>query len=179
MRPRRLVAGIVAAWIACSLGPALATTVRSASLEETIDASHAIIVGRVIGHRAFRLDDGRIMTGVAVRVEESLKGDLRPGDRVEISTYGGELEGRRAVTLGEATYRRGERVLLQLEEIDGRLHTIGLSMGKWAVSEDERGRRHITRDLSGLGIVGGVKMTQGPIPMEDFRRLIEEGGRGR
>ncbi len=81
MRPRRLVAGIVAAWIACSLGPALATTVRSASLEETIDASHAIIVGRVIGHRAFRLDDGRIMTGVAVRVEESLKGDLRPGDR--------------------------------------------------------------------------------------------------
>ena len=179
MKLRRIVAGIIVSWVTCSVGPALATMVRSASVEEMIDASHAIIVGRVVGQRAFRLDDGSILTGVAIRVEESLKGDLRVGERIEISAYGGELEGQRAVTLGEATYKKGERVLLQLEEIDGRLHTIGLSMGKWNVVEDERGRRHITRNLSGLGLVGGVKMTEGPIMLEDFRRLVEERSRGR
>jgi len=176
---RLIVAGIIVSWVTFSVGPALATMVRSASVEEMIEASHAIIVGRVVGQRAFRLDDGSILTGVAIRVEESLKGDLRVGERIEISAYGGELEGQRAVTLGEATYRKGERVLLQLEEIDGRLHTIGLSMGKWNVVEDERGRRHITRNLSGLGLVGGVKMTEGPISLEDFKRLIEERGQSR
>ncbi|MFQ5877043.1 MAG: hypothetical protein ACE5JH_05050 [Acidobacteriota bacterium] len=179
MRPRRMVAGMVVALVICSVGPALATMVRSASLEETIDGSHAIIVGRVLGQRAFRSEDGRIMTGVTIRVEESLKGGLRPGARIEISAYGGELGGQRLVSLGEATYRRGERVLLQLERIDGRLHTIGLSMGKWTVTEDRWGRRHVTRDLSGLGLVGGVEMTQGPIPLDEFRRLVEERARGR
>ncbi len=179
MKLRQIVAGVIVSWVTCSVGPALATMVRSASVEEMIDASRAIIVGRVVGQRAFRLDDGSILTSVAIRVEESLKGDLRRGQRVEISAYGGELEGGRAVTVGEASYRKGERVLLQLEEIDGRLHTIGLSMGKWNVVEDERGRRHITRNLSGLGLVGGVKMTEGPIMLEDFRRLVEERSRGR
>ncbi len=134
MKLRRIVAGVIVSWVTCSVGPALATMVRSASVEKMIDASHVIIVGRVVGQRAFRLDDGSILTGVAIRVEESLKGDLRQGARVEITAYGGELEGQRAVTLGEATYKKGERVLLQLEEIDGRLHTLGLSMGKWTVS---------------------------------------------
>ncbi len=179
MKLRRIVAGIIVSCVTCSVGPALATMVRSVSLEETIDASHAIVVGRVIGQRGYRLDDSSILTGVAIRIEESLKGDLRQGARVEITAYGGELEGQRAVTVGEATYKKGERVLLQLEEIDGRLHTIGLSMGKWNVVEDERGRRHITRNLSGLGLVGGVKMTEGPIMLEDFRRLVEERSRGR
>ncbi len=179
MKLRQIVAAVIVSWVTCSVGPALATMVRSASVEEMIDASRAIIVGRVVGQRAYRLDDGSILTGVTIRVEESLKGDLRQGARVEITAYVGELEGQRAVTLGEATYKKGERVLLQLEEIDGRLHTLGLSMGKWTVSEDERGRRHITRDLSGLGLVDGAKVTEGPISLENFQRLIEERSRGR
>jgi hypothetical protein len=179
MRRRCSLAAAGAAFLALAAGPAAATLVRSASLEETIDASDAIVVGRVVGQRAYRTEDGGIMSGIAIRVDRSLKGQLAEGSRIEISAYGGELDGQRAVALGEASYRKGERVLLLLERVDGRLQTIGLSMGKWTVSEDAHGRSHLTRDLSGLGTAGAAKMTEGPIPLDEFGRLVEERGRAR
>ncbi len=160
-----------------SAWPLSATMVRSAGLEETIDASLAIVSGRVLGQRPFRLADGTLMTAVSIRIEESLKGPFRSGERIEISAWGGKLGGERRVALGEAVYRRGERVLLQLEEIDGRLQTIGLAMGKWNRVAAPDGRERLVRDLSDLG-VAGPRMSEGPLPLERFRRLVaERGGR--
>lgn len=169
----------VAACLAAAGREAGATVVRAAGLDESIRASEAILVARVAGTRAFESEDGRILTGVRLRVEESLKGAFRSGDSVEIAASGGELNGRRMVTIGEASYRAGERVLVQLERIDGRWHTLGLSLGKWSLTRDERGTDHVTRDLSQLALAGPERVTAGPLPLDDFRRRVREAAGGR
>lgn len=157
--------------------PAAATSIKSATLEQTLDASAAIVVGRVLGQHPYRLADGTVMTAVTVQVEESLAGPYQAGRRLVVSAFGGEDRGGRWLAVGEATYHRGERVLLQLEVIDGRLHTLGLSLGKWTVHEGEDGSRFLTRDLSGLSFVGGAQMSEGPLSLESFRRAVERGRR--
>lgn len=149
-----------------------ATMVRSASLDEMIDASAAIVVGRVLGLRPYRLDDGRIMTAVRVRVEESLHGPFAAGETIQVTTHGGSYGGRHAVVPGAARYARGERVLLELEVIDGRLHTLGLALGKWSVIEDEFGERLLTRSLAGLGIAGASSLTEGPLALATYRDRV-------
>lgn len=172
-----LGAAMAATVLALVATPAAATTIKSATLEETLDASTAVVVGRVLGQHPYRLADGTVMTAVTVEVEESLAGPFPAGRRLVISTFGGEDRGGRWMAIGEAAYHRGERVLLQLEVIDGRLHTLGLSLGKWTVHEGEDGSRFLTRDLSGLSIVGGAQMSEGPISLESFRRAVERGRR--
>jgi hypothetical protein len=151
--------------------PVLATMIRGATVEQSIDASGQIVIGRVVGFRPLLDDDGRIETAVRVIVEENLKGHSRPGSTIEIIASGGDFDGRRLIVVGEADYMRGERVLLQLEEIDGALRTIGLAMGKWRVIGQPPGEA-IVRDLSALTVAGSTPMTEGPIPLEDFRTLV-------
>jgi hypothetical protein len=152
--------------------PAAASMVRRATLEESVRMSDAIVLGRVLGQRTVRLDDGTVATAVRVQVEEGLKGRIGAGSVIEVTAWGGETPEGRFVAVGEATYRRGERVLLQLEVIDGRLHTLGLAARTWTVPQDAAGERHLTRDLSGLGLVGDAEMTEGPLPLTELRRSL-------
>jgi hypothetical protein len=155
-----------------------ATVVKGVSLERSIRASEAILIGQVVGSRSYEDRDGRILTGFRVRVEEALKGPFRAGDVAEVTTTGGELDGRRLHVPGEAAYRKGERVLVQLERIDGRWHTLGLASGRWTLTRDERGE-HLTRDLSQLAVAGPERMSSGPMPLDEFRRLAREAEAGR
>lgn len=172
-----LGAAMAATILALAAAPTAATTIKSATLEETLDASAAIVIGRVLDQHPYRLSDGSVMTAVTVQVEESLAGPFHGGERIVISAFGGEDRGGRWMAVGEATYHRGERVLLQLEVIDGRLQTLGLALGKWNVHEGEDGHRFLTRDLSGLSFVGGAQMSEGPISLESFRHAVARGRR--
>jgi hypothetical protein len=154
-----------------------ATVVKAVSLEDSIRGSEAILVGRVMATRTFEDNDGRVMTGVTLRVEEALKGAFRGSDSVEVAALGGSLGGRRMAAIGEATYRVGERVLVQLETIDGRWRTIGLALGKWTLARDERGADQLRRDLSGLAFAGRAQVTSGPVRLDDFRRAVQAQGR--
>lgn len=168
---RRVASTLVGLLLGLSVA-AEATLVRSATLEETIDASAAIVIGKVLSLSPYKLADGRIMTAVRVRVEESLAGGFAPGEVVRVSAYGGSFRGRQAAVLGAARYVKGESVLLQLEPIDGRLHTLGLAMGKWNVSEDPFGGRYLTRSLAGLSLAGRAPVTEGPVSLDEFRSLV-------
>lgn len=178
-----LALAVLSAWLAAGGGPLAATMVRAVSLEEAVDLSEAIVTGTVVKQRTYRAAGG-LLTAVTVRVDEGLKGRYRAGDRIEVTAWGGELGGRRQVALGEAEYRKGERVLLQLERIDGRWHTLGLAVGKWNVVRGPAGIEHLVRSLAGLGVAGDLEMTEGPLPLDAFRDLVElrrsiarEGGR--
>ena len=173
MLVRVLLALVAALALGLTARDAAATVVKGVTLEHSIRASHAILVGQVVGSRAYAAQDGRILTGFRVRVEESLKGPFRAGETAEITTTGGDLDGRRLRVPGEASYRRGERVLVQLERIDGRWHTLGLASGKWSVTRDARGD-HLTRDLSQLAVAGPARLSAGPVPLGEFRRLVRE-----
>lgn len=178
MRRKRFWCLSMAVGLALAL-PLDATTIRGVTLEESIDLSGAIVAGTVVGQRAVRDGDGGILTLVTLRVEESLKGPYAAGGRLEIAAWGGEIGAARQVALGEARYARGERVLLQLETIDGRLHTLGLALGKWSLARDARGGDHLTRSLAGLAVAGEARMTEGPLDLESFRALVltRTGGR--
>lgn len=169
---RRLCTGLAVGALLAAALPAAATLVKRATIEESVRASDAIVLGRVLGQRTVRLEDGTVATAVRVRVEQRLKGGFRGGAEIEITAYGGQTPRGRFVVLGEATYQRGERVLLQLEVIDGRLHTLGLAAGKWNVRQDDSGERFLTRDLAGLGLVGDAEMTEGPLPLSEFRDTL-------
>lgn len=169
---RRSLCCLVAASLLAPLigAPLGATRIRAVTLEESIDLSSAIVTGKVVAKRAARERDGGLLTVVTVCVEESLKGPYLRGDRIEVSAWGGEMGAARQVALGEAIYRRGERVLLQLEPIDGRLHTIGLAVGKWNLVRGADGDVMV-RSLAGLEADGGAALTEGPLALDDFRAL--------
>lgn len=145
-----------------------ATTVLYVPIDRSIELSDAVLVGHVLRMEAAYNADGEIVTRVHLLVEESLKGDVRPGDVFTFDAWGGSLDGVNVETVGEARYRLGQKVLVQLESIDGEYHTLGLSFGKWDVTKDARGRQWISRSLSELNVVG---ISEAPVEKMQLRQM--------
>lgn len=155
---------------------ASATTVAYVPLRKAIRMSDAVVVGHILSMEAAYNRDGEIVTRISVLVEEPMKGGLQAGEIFSFDAWGGSLDGVTVETVGEARYKLGEKVLLQLEDIDGELHTLGLSFGKWNVVRDKAGAEWAVRNLSDLNMVGVdespvVKMPLGQ--MRDVSRQVE------
>lgn len=179
MKHARLLACSILIALCPWAGPSpRAALVRAITLEQSVDLSDAIVVGEVVGRHAVRAE-GAILTLVRIRVIETLKGDLPVGRVAVIAAYGGEVDGARMVTPGEAEFGDGEVVLLQLETIAGRWHSLGMALGKWRVTRDRSGEAVIERDLSGLDFAGDEEVARGPLTLERFRDLVlrRSGGR--
>jgi hypothetical protein len=159
--------------------PLMATTVVFVSNEESVRMSELILVGKVISVENTYDREGQIVRNITVAVKEVLKGKAQPGANFTFRAWGGVKDGVRDEALGEAKYKAGEKVLLQLENIDGAYHTLGLSFGKWNVAKDKTGRDMIRRDLSGLT---GVKTQKAPVPsimeLRQMRELVQKVERG-
>jgi len=147
-----------------------ATTVAYVSLDRSIDLSNAVLVGHVLHMEAAYNAEGEIVTRVSLLVEESLKGDVRPGEVFTFDAWGGSLDGVNVETVGEARYRLGQKVLVQLESIDGEYHTLGLSFGKWDVSKDAKGQTWVSRSLADLNVVG---VDETPVEKISLRQMRE------
>ena len=74
-------------------------------------------------------------------------------------------------TVGEARYRLGEKVLVQLENIDGEFHTLGLSFGKWTVARDEAGGQWVTRSLDDLNLVNVKESPATRLSLDRMREI--------
>lgn len=147
-----------------------ATTVVYVPIERSIALSDAVLVGHVLRMEAAYNADGEIVTRIDLLVEESLKGDVKPGDIFTFDAWGGSLDGVNVETVGEARYKLGQKVLVQLENLDGEFHTLGLSFGKWDVGKDAKGMQWITRTLSDLNVVG---IDEAPIERMPLRQMRE------
>jgi hypothetical protein len=147
-----------------------ATTVQYVPIDRSIELSEAVMVGHVLRIEAEYNRDGEIVTRIDLLVEETLKGDARGGEVVSFYAFGGSLDGVNVETVGEARYKLGQKVLVQLENIDGELHTLGLSFGKWDVGKDAKGQQWITRSLSDLNVVG---ISEAPVEKMSLRRMRE------
>lgn len=160
--------------------PLMATTVVFVSNEESVRMSELILVGRVVNVENTYDREGQIVRNITISVKEVLKGKAQPGGNFTFRAWGGVKDGVRDEALGEAKYKAGERVLLQLENIDGAFHTLGLSYGKWNVVKDKSGREMIRRDLSGLT---GVKTQKAPVPnimeLKQMKELVQKVERER
>jgi hypothetical protein len=153
---------------------ASATTVLYVPMQKSVRLSDAILLGYVQSLEPAYNADGDIVTRVHLLVEESLKGGVRPGEVFTFDAWGGSLGGVNVETVGEAHYQLGEKVLVQLESIDGEYHTLGLSFGKWHVAPGQDGRPMIIRSLSDLNMVGVSETPVERFPLHRLRQLVKD-----
>ncbi|HZN56023.1 MAG TPA: hypothetical protein VFB67_11965 [Candidatus Polarisedimenticolaceae bacterium] len=156
-----------------ALGAAHASTVIGLTVEDQARLSRYVVVGEVVALRGVDHVENGLETEVTLKVAATLKGDVRPGQSVAFHTRSGELDGVRSVAVGETVLRPGQKVLVFIEDVDGRLYNIGLSYGVFSVTEDAKGRVSFTRALEdGLEIVGEEEVGNGPFSIEDMRTRI-------
>jgi len=158
---------------------ASATTIVYVPLKRSVQMSDLVLVGYVVGVQPEYGREGEIVTRVDLLVEERFKGAAEPGQIFSFHAFGGSLDGVNVETVGEARYRLGEKVLVQLEDIDGEYHTLGLAFGKWNVVRDKAGSPWITRELADLEMVGVAEAPVEQVPLERMRQAVRAAAGGR
>jgi hypothetical protein len=134
------------------------------SVPEMAARADVIVVGVVVGMlSAWDATANVINTVVDVRPEEVLKG--ASGTRVlRLRHLGGRVGDAAAVVAGAPTFVSGERVLLFLAgDPQGELAVVGLSQGKFTVTQDAAGRSVVRRTEVGA---------RQEMSLEDVRDLI-------
>lgn len=119
MRAMRSLPFRAAAWVCllslATLGVATharASVVEAMSLAELSQTADVVIVARVEDQRAHYDAQGRIVTDVSLRVEESLYGQLASGERTTVLRLGGVVGDLGLRVEGEAIYVTGESIVL-------------------------------------------------------------------
>ena len=153
---------------------AQATTVLYVPLKKSIELSEYVLLGHVQRLEAAYNAEGEVVTRVHLLIEESLKGDARKGEVFVFHARGGSLDGVRVETVGEARYGLGDKVLVQLENIQGEYHTLGLSFGKWNVIREKNGSNSIMRSLFDLNMVGVTESPVTILPLRQMREITRE-----
>ena len=168
LKPCLVVASCVFAF-----GALNASSVIGLTVEDQARLSRYVVVGEVVAQRGVDDAENGLETEVTLRVTSTLKGAVRPGQALAFHTRSGEVDGEISTAIGEAELRTGQRILVFIEEIDGRLYNIGLSYGVFNVQENARGKVSVVRALQdGLEIVGGEEVGNGPFPIEDIRTRV-------
>jgi len=153
---------------------AWASSVLGLSIEDQARLSRLVVTGEVVAQRGVVDPENGVETAVALRVTEVFKGNVRPGDEIVFHTRSGEVDGLISDAVGEARLHVGQEILVFIEDIDGRLYNLGLSMGVWNVQLDRGGRAHFARALEeGLDVVGDVEVETGPVTITDMARRVD------
>jgi hypothetical protein len=158
-------------------GTVSATTIAYVPMSRSVQMSDLVLIGYVVGLEPVLNHDGEIVTRVDLLVETPLKGGAGQGQVFSFHAWGGHLDGVNVETVGEARYRLGEKVLVQLESIEGEYHTLGLAFGKWDVVRDAAGKPWIKRDLSDLDMVGITEAPVEQIPLDRMLRTVRAAER--
>jgi hypothetical protein len=157
-----------------ALGSLHASTVLGLTIEDQARLSKHVVVGVVVAQEGVDDPENGLETAVTLRVINALKGDAKRGEAVVFHTRSGELDGEISTAIGEAVLRSGQKVLVFIEEIDGRLYNVGLSYGVFRVNEDARGRLSVIRALEdGLEVVDDAGVGHGPFALEDIRTRVD------
>jgi len=164
--------------LVAAVGTAAASTVLGLSVEDQARLSTLVVAGHVTTLRGEDDPANGIETAVGLVVTDVFKGDVRPGETVVFHTRGGEVDGVISLAEGEAEFRHGQRVLVFIEEIDGRLYNLGLSSGVWTVAESRREGLVFARALTnGLEVAGGVDLETGPISLGEMSARVQSSTR--
>jgi len=154
-------------------GSVHASSVIGLTIEDQARLSKHVVVGVVVGQQGVDTPDNGLETAVTLRVTTSLKGDTKRGDELVFHTRSGEVDGEISTAIGEVVLQTGQKVMVFIEEIDGRLYNVGLSYGVFRVNEDARGRVSLVRALEdGLEVVDDAGVGHGPFAIEDMRARV-------
>lgn len=167
---KRAVLFLLLAAVLCSVA-ASATTVVYVPLQKSIRLSEHVLIGHVMELTPAYDREGQVVTRVTLLVEESLKGSAEPGELFTFEAWGGSLDGVNVETVGEAKYRLGEKVMVELERVGDEYHTLGLSFGKWSVVRDDKDQPWAVRSLYDLNMVGVNEVPVTRVRLDDVRNL--------
>jgi len=127
------------------------TTVEKFTLDDLVQKSGRIIVGKCISHES-RWNDRNtlILTTARFVVSESLKGSS--DGFVNVVTVGGTLDGITQTVSGMPAFEPEEEVLLFLEPSkNGHWQPLGMSQGKFRILRNRQtGEQEVVHSLSGL-----------------------------
>lgn len=176
MRRRNILGGVMVLVLAATA--ASASTVIGLSVEDQARLSRYVVVGEVVSLQGVMDETQGLETAVSLKVTDALKGPARRGQSLVFHTRGGALDGELSEAMGEAQLRPGQRVLVFVESVDGRLYNMGLSMGVWSVNEDRAGAQVFTRALQdGLTVIGDEAVEHGPLSYDEMRSRVQFASR--
>jgi len=170
---RRAGSWVLATLAILGAGSVSASTVLGLTVEDQARLSRYVVIGVVTGQQGIDHPENGLETAVTLRVTQALKGGLRPGSSVVFHTRSGELNGESSIAVGETVLRTGQRILVFVDDIDGRLYNLGLSYGVFRTLQDGRGRETFVRALEDdLQVVDDAGAGLGPFTLEDMRTRV-------
>ena len=171
MSGRRLWPGLVLS--ALFAGSAFASTVVGLSIEDQARLARLVVVGEVEALSPVDDPELGIETAVTLRVIDVLKGQVAAGSNVVFHTREGAIGGVTSEAPGEAQLNVGQKVLVFIESVNGRLYNLGLSMGVWNVLDRDGAIAEFTRAVTdGLEVVGEDQVEWGPVAYGDMASRI-------
>ena len=150
-RVRRTVVLAIAALALFTASYAVATTVQKMSLRDLAKKSDAIVLARVEDETARYDTNKEIYTYITLRVLEPVKGPKKD-EVVTIRQIGGTVDNIASIVPGTPTFRKGEEVVVFLsgKDVAGYPWVMGLQQGKYTVTADEKGEKHVRNEIDGL-----------------------------
>ena len=150
-RVRRTVVLAIAALALITASYAVATTVQKMSLRDLAKKSDAIVLARVEDETARYDTNKEIYTYITLRVLEPVKGPKKD-EVVTIRQIGGTVDNIASIVPGTPTFRKGEEVVVFLsgKDVAGYPWVMGLQQGKYTVTADEKGEKHVRNEIDGL-----------------------------
>ena len=163
--------------------PAFATTVAPLSFEQLVNASGAVVYGRVIDVRAQWTDDRRFIESVvSIEVLRGMKGSAR--DTVAFTVPGGQVGRYRNVIPGAPSFAPGDLAVVFLTAHGPRLPvTTGFTQGIYRVQRDARSGEMLVVPpaLDGPGRIVRGDARRKPAPLSAFeasvRSIAAQGAR--
>lgn len=112
-------------------GAASAATLLALDLPKLVDQSDYIVVAKAESESSrYRTTDRLIVTDVALRVIDSLKGDSRAGRTLVVTRLGGTVDRIGLTVPGEASFPSGRSAVVFLRKsLGGELQVVGMSQG--------------------------------------------------
>lgn len=132
-------AGLFALVLAVAIAaPASGSTFVHMELPQLVEASDAVIEGRVVEVESFWDEKGTvIVTEAVIQVADQIAGHT--DDWIRVRTWGGEVDGYTVEAPGFPTFDRGERLVLFVHRPEtgrGALRVTGYQLGKYRVVEE-------------------------------------------
>ena len=165
----------------CCTPSSWALLIPKMTTEELMASANTVVLGKCLFFHYHPDADGKTLyTIIEFKVNEYLKNDLGK-DEIFLAQIAREEDANGARKLGDVSFQLDEEAILFLTEEDnqGFRHVLGLPQGKFAIRQNRKGERTITRDLTGVqffkrqtGELSKAKRSHEEKSLDIFRREL-------
>lgn len=129
----------------------------SADLGALSKNAQLILVGKVLGTQCkWAETTPTILSHTTFEIEKCIKGGLKPGDKITIQTYGGNINGMKQKVANAPTFQDGDHGLVFLNPMEQNLYHVYqgkdgvipvMMKGDKSVTKEGKGLSHLIQDV--------------------------------